>query len=181
MRLAIEGGADVIQLRDKLASDEALASMAKDLLAVTRPLGIPLIINDRAEVAKKVSADGVHLGQEDGSLAAARELLGEEALIGRSTHSPEQALAAQAEGFDYIGIGPVFGTPTKPDYTPVGLDLVRFAANNIRIPFVAIGGINEANVSAVCEAGAKAVAVVRAVVGSADPRSSAEKILKKIK
>ncbi len=175
---AVEGGADVVQLRDKTASDEELVRIAKKLLEVTRTKNVPLIINDRAEVAKKVSADGVHLGQDDGSLASVRELLGEEAIIGRSTHSREQALDAQEEGFDYIGVGPVFGTPTKPTTLPVGLELVHFAAGNITVPFVAIGGIDRTNIHEVLRAGAKAVAVVRAVMSSKNPRLSAQELLR---
>ena len=176
VREAILGGADVVQLRDKSASDSELIAQAKELLALTRAAGIPLIVNDRIGVAKKAGADGVHLGQDDAGLKEARAVLGKRALIGRSTHSPEQALRAQAEGFDYIGVGPVFLTPTKPSYEPVGLELVRFAAKNITIPFVAIGGINEKNILQVKSAGARTVAVVRAVMASADPQRSAESL-----
>ena len=178
---AIEGGADVIQLRDKNATDKELVKTAKILLEVTRRRNVPLIINDRPQVAKELGAQGVHLGQEDGPLDAARALLGDEAIIGRSTHSPEQALRAQEEGFDYIGVGPVFATPTKPEYTPVGLELVRFAAKNIKIPFVAIGGIDLSNVGMVREAGATTVAVVRALMASEDPKVTAEQIIDKLK
>jgi len=150
------------------------------LLAVTRSRKIPLIINDRIRVAKLAGADGVHLGQEDGLLEEARVLLGEDALIGRSTHSPEQALKAQRDGFDYIGVGPVFKTPTKPAYVPVGLELVRFAADNIQIPFVAIGGIDASNAREVWEAGAKTIAVVRAVMGSGDPEEAARRLVEKL-
>lgn len=175
---AIAGGADVIQLRDKKASDEELLRVAEKILSVTRPRGIPLIINDRLEVARLAAADGVHLGQEDASWSEARSLLGESALIGRSTHNQEQALAAQAQGFDYIGVGPVYGTPTKPGAKAVGLDLVRFAAQNLDVPFVAIGGIDESNVRDVLAAGAKTVAVVRAVAGNPDPKKASESLLR---
>lgn len=180
-RRAIKGGADVIQLRDKKASDEILLRGAKALLTVTQAAGVPLIINDRVPVAQAAGADGVHLGQEDGTLREARQILGEEALIGRSTHSPEQALGAQKEGFDYIGIGPVFQTPTKPGYKPVGLELVRFAAEHISVPFVAIGGIGIENADLVKRAGAKAVAVVRAVAGADDPQKAAVLLKEKMK
>lgn len=181
VELAIEGGADVVQLRDKNASREELAAQALRILKVTRPKGVALIINDHMEVCRQVGADGVHLGQEDASYAEARQILGEAALIGRSTHSPEQGLAAQKEGFDYIGVGPVFQTPTKPSYVPVGLDLVRFASQNIRIPFVAIGGIDGENAAQVRGAGAKTVAVVRAIMAAQDPRASAKKIYEAMK
>ena len=174
---AILGGADAIQLRDKSASDVELIRQAKELLKVTRKYQVPLIINDRVAVAKDSGADGVHLGQDDSDLEEARSLLGEAAIIGRSTHSPEQALLAEAQGFDYIGIGPVFETPTKPGLKPVGIDLVRFAASNIQIPFVAIGGIDETNVKRVREAGAKTVAVVRAIMNAKNPKAAAKKLL----
>ena len=174
---ALEGGADVIQLRDKQASDAELAQAARSLLKMTRLKGVPLIINDRAAVAKESGADGVHLGQEDGNLAEARALLGEGAIIGRSTHSEKQALEAEREGFDYIGVGPVFATPTKPGYAPVGLDLVRFASKNIHIPFVAIGGIDLTNLEEVRRAGAKTVAVVRAVMAHESPGLAANALV----
>ena len=173
VREAILGGADVIQLRDKNATDEDLTRQAKKLLRVAHSLGVPLLVNDRAAVASAAGADGVHLGQEDGPLNIAKVLLGNNAIIGRSTHSPEQAFAAEKEGFDYIGVGPVFETPTKAGRTAVGLDAVRSAAQNVRIPFVAIGGIDSGNIRQVMRAGARACAVVRAVLGSADPRCSA--------
>ena len=173
----IEGGASVIQLRDKRSDDETLIKIAKSLLKLTRTKNIPLIINDRAEVARISGADGLHLGQEDGSLESARTILGEKAIIGRSTHTEEQAFGAAAQGFDYIGVGPVFQTPTKPSYEPVGLELVRFAAKNIHIPFVAIGGINQQNISLVREAGAKTVAVVRAVMADPNPKEAARKLI----
>jgi thiamine-phosphate pyrophosphorylase len=176
VRSAIAGGANVVQLRDKKASRAELVAKAKELLKVTRELGVPLILNDDAQAAKEAGCDGVHLGQDDGPLTAAREILGENAIIGRSTHSPEQALAAEQEGFDYIGVGPIFGTPTKPTYAPVGLDLVRFAATRIKIPFVAIGGIDVSNVSEVRAAGAQTVAVVRAIMAAPNPAQVAQRL-----
>lgn len=177
VRLAIEGGADVIQLRDKKASDQELTALARRLHAVTRGAGVALIINDRARVAKDSGAEGLHLGQDDGPLKAARELLGPAVILGRSTHSPEQALDAQNEGFDYIGVGPVFATPTKPGVKPVGLELVRFARQSLKVPFVAIGGIDASNATAVRGAGASAIAVVRAVMAASDPRRAAEQLV----
>ncbi len=181
VRESLKGGASVIQLRDKSATDTQLIRQAKQLLQLTRPARIPLVINDRIRVAKLSGADGVHLGQEDGTLKDARKILGRNAIIGRSTHSKVQALNAQKEGFDYIGIGPVFKTPTKPSYRPAGLKLVRFAAKKIRIPFVAIGGINGKNVVLVKKAGAKAVAVVKAVMGSPEPRKAAAYLVNKMR
>lgn len=181
VQAAIAGGASVIQLRDKESDDERLVQSAVSLLGLTRPRGIPLIINDRVQVAKRSGADGLHLGQEDGSLRETRAVLGEDAIIGRSTHSQTQALAAQAEGFDYIAIGPIYQTPTKPDYAPVGLELVKFAAKNIRIPFVAIGGIDANNIAEVHKAGARTVAVVRAVMGESNPQQAAHRLTSLLK
>ena len=180
VKAAVEGGASVVQLRDKGASDAEMIKTAKQLLKLTRPKRVPLIINDRLRVAKLSGADGVHLGQEDGTLKEARAVLGKKVLIGRSTHNQAQALEAEKEGFDYLGVGPVFKTPTKPAYRPVGLKLVRFAAENIRIPFVAIGGIDGKNVRKVTKAGARTVAVVRAVMASADPKKATMDLLKKM-
>ena len=180
VRAAILGGADVIQLRDKHAGDRELLAQARALLKITKPFRIPLIVNDRAKVAQMAGADGVHLGQEDGDLKAARKILGPKAIVGRSTHSMAQALKAQKQGFDYIGVGPVFQTPTKPSYTPVGLDLVHFASKRLKIPFVAIGGIDLKNLSEVRAAGAKTVAVVRAVCIAKNPKKACEEIIKLI-
>ena len=177
---AIRGGADVLQLRDKEASDEAFLAQAKILANLTRRLGVPLIINDRLYLAKECGADGVHLGQEDGSLVEARRVLGPDALVGRSTHSVEQAMLAEREGFDYVGVGPVYATPTKPGRSPVGLELVRFAAERLEIPFVAIGGIDRKNVAVVSAAGARCVAVVRGLMGSDDPRDAAQVLLREM-
>ncbi|HTL71013.1 MAG TPA: thiamine phosphate synthase [Candidatus Eisenbacteria bacterium] len=177
VRAAVRGGADVIQYRDKAGRDLDMTETAKRLLAITRPAGVPLIVNDRVAVARAAAADGVHLGQDDGPIADARAALGEGAIVGRSTHSPEQASAADREGADYIGVGPVFGTPTKPDYVPVGLDLVRFAAGHVTVPFVAIGGIDASNAATVRRAGARTVAVVRAVSAAADPESATRNLL----
>ena len=170
---AIRGGADVIQLRDKAASARRLIEEGRRLLTLTRAADIPLIINDRPDVARAIGADGVHLGQEDLPLADARALLGPGRLIGRSTHSFEQATAAEAEGADYIGLGPIFPTPTKPDYGSVGIDLITRVAQRIRIPFACIGGIDAGNMGQVLEAGARCVAVVRAVCSAPDPESAA--------
>ena len=176
VRQAVLGGADVVQLRDKLATDDDLVQQARQLLQVTRPAGIPLIVNDRVQAALSAGADGVHLGQDDGLLSEARRILGEDAIYGRSTHSVAQGLAAQKEGFDYIGVGPVFATPTKAGRPAVGLECVRAASSRFDVPFVAIGGIDERNIKEVVEAGAKAVAVVRAVMQSEDPRATTKKI-----
>ena len=170
---AIRGGADVIQLRDKQASARVLLEEARRLLAVTRAARIPLIINDRADIAQAVGADGVHLGQEDLPVAAARDLLGPKSLIGLSTHSLDQALAAEADGADYLGFGPIFPTPTKPDYGSIATELIREVAARTRAPMVCIGGIDATNLDEVLRAGAERVAVVRAVCGADNPEVAA--------
>ena len=174
---AIRGGADVLQLRAKSAPARALMDDAARLLRLTRRAGVPLIINDRADVARAVGADGVHVGQDDVPVSDARSLLGPRAIIGKSTHSLEQALAAQAEGADYIGFGPIFPTPTKPEYGSVGLALIGEVRRRVRIPVVCIGGIDAAHLGEVLQAGAERVAVVRAICSATDPESAA-RILK---
>jgi thiamine-phosphate pyrophosphorylase len=176
---AIRGGADVIQLRDKRASDATLAKEAERLLPLTRAARIPLIINDRPEACLAAGADGLHLGQDDLPVEEARRLLGPGCLIGRSTHSIEQALQAQAQPVDYIGLGPIFPTPTKPDYGSIGPALIAQVLASSRVPVVCIGGIEEGNVRTVLEAGATCVAVIRAVCAAADPESAA-RTLKRI-
>ena len=177
---AIRGGADVLQLRDKTGSNQEVVGAAKTLLALTRPAGIPLIINDRADIANEVGADGVHVGQDDLSVEEARKLLGLDRLIGKSTHSLEQAEAADREGADYIGVGPIFATPTKPDYPQVGLELIGRIANRVNLPAVCIGGIDLSNLEEVLHAGAERVAVVRAVCAAKDPESATRQLRQKL-
>lgn len=156
-------GADIIQLRLKIKDIDRIFIYANFLKRQIANTGIPFIVNDYIEIAKIVDADGVHLGQEDLSVGIARRILGRDKIIGISSHSLFQAKKAQDEGVDYIGIGPVFPTPKKPHYNPVGLGLVREVAKNMRIPFFAIGGINKDNLPEVIDAGAKRVALGRAL------------------
>ncbi|MDP1853875.1 MAG: thiamine phosphate synthase [Candidatus Omnitrophota bacterium] len=162
----IAGGSDILQLRFK---GTALSRVIKDASYISRLAARSktiFIINDRLDVALLVNADGVHLGQNDIPISSARKLLGREKIIGISTHSKKQALFAQNQGADYISIGPVFKTPTKPEYKAVGLALIKKVKPKLRIPFVAIGGINLDNIERVLNSGAKMVAVVRAVCGA---------------
>ncbi|HVS40812.1 MAG TPA: thiamine phosphate synthase [Candidatus Dormibacteraeota bacterium] len=174
VRAARDAGAEVVQLRRK--GEDArltlrLAERCRELLPAGG--GTLLVVNDRVDIAMAAGADGVHLGQDDLPLAAARRLW-PGGLVGRSTHSLGQALAAQAEGADYIGVGPVWATPTKPGRPAVGLELVRaVAAAQLRIPWVAIGGVDAGNIGAVLAAGARAVAAVRAVTAATDPEAAA--------
>ena len=170
---AIRGGADAIQLRDKTATARQLLADAAALLAVTRPAKVPLIINDRADVAAGAGADGVHLGQDDLPVRQARRLLGPSAIIGLSTHSLEQARAALDEPVDYIGLGPIFPTPTKPGSSSIGVELIRPVVRAARCQVVCIGGVDAETVGRVIEAGGACVAVVRAVCAAADPEAAA--------
>ena len=169
----------MIQLRDKAASAQALIVQARRLLEVTQPAKTPLLINDRVDVAVAAGADGVHLGQEDLPIAAARRLLGPGRIIGKSTHSLSQALEADGEELDYLALGPVYPTPTKPDYPPVGLKLIGEVSARIRHPLVVIGGVDETTLPEVVAAGAICVAVVRAVCAAEDPQAAA-RTLKRI-
>ena len=177
---ALEGGADVVQLRDKRSSREDLVAIGKKLKPLCKKWGALFIINDRVDVAEAVDADGVHLGQNDLLIETARFLLGKKRLLGISTHSLEQALQAQARGADYIGVGPIFQTPTKPDYPPVGTGLISQVKLSVRVPFVAIGCIDLATVDTVLEAGADSVAVVRSVVGQDDVEGAARSLKQKL-
>jgi len=173
-RSAISGGATVIQLRDKESTDSRLLEKGLALRRLTRAEDVPLIINDRIDIALAVDAEGVHLGQDDLPVSSARQLLGPGKIIGVSTHSLEQARQARRQGADYIGVGPVFDTKTKENgVRPVGLELLRQVGGEIDLPWVAVGGINKSNVSEVISAGAKGVAVVTAVVSAPDIRAAA--------
>lgn len=185
LRAAIAGGVDIVQLRDKQIPDEELTEVVRTAHTICVQMGALLIVNDRPRVALEVGADGVHVGQEDMPVAQVREMVGPDVLIGLSTHAPTEIDAATA-GFDaaagagrdvahvdYIGVGPVYATPTKPGRPAVGLELVRYAAGQSRLPFFAIGGIDADNVEAAVEAGARRVAVVRAVADAADPEQAA--------
>lgn len=169
---AIAGGVDAIQLRDKTAGDDELVAGLRALRPLCSATGTLLILNDRPDLAVAGDADGVHVGQDDLAVPAARAIVGEDRLIGLSTHSPEQVDAAIAAGADHIGVGPVNATPTKQGVAAVGTDLVRYAAT-CPLPFVAIGGIDRSNVAAPLDAGASRVAVVRAIVDAVDPRAAA--------
>jgi thiamine-phosphate pyrophosphorylase len=170
---ALQGGIDLVQLRMKQAPDTEVIGAARRLAEVCHARGVPLILNDRPDLAARAGADGVHVGQDDLSVARARELVGPERLVGLSTHTPEQVDAARVPDLDYIGVGPVHATPTKPGRPPVGTALVRYASEHAPVPFFAIGGIDARNAAAVVAAGAKRIAVVRAITQAADPEGAA--------
>ena len=168
-----DGGADLIQLRAKNSSPDEVRQMAKAILPVTRRANVGLVINDHLEIAREVGADFCHLGQEDFFDAGHTHVsqlstLNSQLKIGLSTHSPDQAKRALAAGADYIAVGPVYATGTKPAAKPVTLEYVRWAAMNVTIPWFAIGGINLENLGDVLAAGAKRICVVSAILNATD-------------
>ena len=164
----IEGDVDLIQLRAKESPVAEIVDLAGRLSKLTSAAGIPLIVNDYAEVAAQVPVEGVHVGQDDDSVAHARKKAGRQVLIGKSTHSLEQAVAAEREGADYIGFGPVFATPTKPDYHPIGVTGIKRVHHEVSVPIFCIGGIKIDNLGEVMAAGAKRVAIVSGLLKAPD-------------
>jgi thiamine-phosphate pyrophosphorylase len=164
VEIMMEGGVDLIQLRGKTKSIDELVELSANLHELTAESCTPLIVNDHAEIARRVSVEGVHVGQDDDSIQVVRQKAARDILVGKSTHSLEQARAAQDEGADYIGFGPIFATPTKPDYTPIGLEDVRRVHAELNLPIFCIGGINIDNLQSVIDAGAKRVVMVSALL-----------------
>jgi thiamine-phosphate pyrophosphorylase len=160
----IEGGVDLIQLRGKNKSIEELVELSKELHELSAKYATPLIVNDYAEVASSTPAEGVHVGQDDDSIEVVRQKVARDILVGKSTHSLEQACAAEREGADYIGFGPIFATPTKPDYAPIGLEDISRVHAEVNLPIFCIGGINIDNLQSVIDAGAKRVVMVSALL-----------------
>ena len=178
---AIAGGADVLQLRDKEASSGRLYQEALQLRKLTRDARVPFIVNDRLDIALAVDADGVHVGQSDLPASVVRRLIGPGKILGVSVATVEEALQAEKDGADYLGVGPVFeARGTKPDTCePMGLECIARIRRHCRLPIVAIGGIDAENARKVREAGADAAAVISAIV-SADDISQATRRLKRI-
>ncbi len=178
---AAGGGVTIVQLRDKECATGEYVEQGRRLHGLLGPLGVPLIINDRPDVALAVGAEGVHLGQSDMPIDAARRLLGENALIGLTVDAAEQALAEEAALADYLGVGPIFPTSTKADTAPEwgceGLESLRGRTRNV---LVAIGGVNASNAADVIRAGADGVAVVSAICSAPDPRLAAEELRRAI-
>lgn len=168
---ALRGGAEIVQLRMKDAEDADVLAAARDVRAACDEHHALFVLNDRPDLVAETGADGVHLGQDDMPVPEARELVGAGRLVGLSTHTPEQVDAA--DGADYIGVGPVATTPTKPGRPAVGLELVAYAAAHARVPFFAIGGIDPSLARRAAAAGAERIAVVRAITDAADPEEAA--------
>jgi len=186
---ALRGGVRLVQYRAKEGTagpdgqpitDGLRLRQAQALRQLCSQHGALFVVNDRIDIALAVDADGVHLGQGDLPPALARRLLGPEKLIGRSTHAIDQLRQAVADGCDYVGVGPVNATPTKPGRDPVGLDYVRQAAAECPLPFFAIGGIDATNLAAVLAAGASQVAVVRAIIEAEDPQAASRDLLRQL-
>ena len=167
-------GVDIVQLRMKDADDDAVIAAGQRFARVAAEHGALFVLNDRPDLVAETGADGVHVGQDDAAVGEAREVVGPDRIVGLSTHSPAQIDAAV--GVDYIGVGPVHATPTKPGRAAVGLELVRYAAAHAAVPFFAIGGISQDNVAAVRSAGAQRIAVVRALTEAADPALGARRL-----
>ncbi|HHV61240.1 MAG TPA: thiamine phosphate synthase [Firmicutes bacterium] len=178
---ALAGGSRVIQLRDKEMTTRELIDTGLRLKEIVHEAGGILIINDRVDVALAVDADGVHLGQDDMPAALARRMLGREKIIGVSVSSEGEALAAELDGADYLGASAIFATPTKTDAAPIGLDGLRKICDSVRIPVVAIGGINKGNIEQVIKAGAAGIAVVSAVVSAPDIGAAARELLQEVR
>jgi thiamine-phosphate pyrophosphorylase len=170
LRAAVRGGVDLLQLRDKTLDDDGLVAAAQEF----RAAGALFILNDRPDLVEACGADGVHVGQDDATPAAARALVGQDRIVGRSTHAPDQADAADADpDVDYVVAGPVHATPTKPGRPATGLGYVSYAARTVRKPWFAIGGLDATNVGEVVERGASRIVVVRAITEAADPEAAA--------
>ena len=175
---ALQGGLPLVQYRNKEADDETQLAQGRKLCELCHQYGALFLMNDRADLALAVNADGVHLGQQDIPIAIARQILGPNKIIGRSTTNPHELENAVREGADYVGVGPVYKTPTKPGKAPAGLDYVRYAAKHCPLPWFAIGGINADNLKNVIEAQGKGVAVVRAIMSATNPKTVTEALLR---
>ena len=176
VKLAYQGGADIVQMRSKNVPDKALYQIGLEWRRIADRFRKLFFVNDRIDLALSVGADGIHLGQDDMPIEAVKKILRVGAhsrapllqFVGRSTHSLDQAIKTAKEDLDYIGFGPVFKTPTKPAYQPVGLELIQQVKTRVRLPFVCIGGIDQNNLQQVLDAGANRVAVVRAIFDAPD-------------
>lgn len=177
----IAGGARMVQLREKSWPSGRLLPLAQRLRACCRAAGVTFVMNDRVDLAVAIEADGVHLGQEDLPARLARPLLRPGMVLGVSTHNVEQARRAQADGADYVAVGAMFATQTKPDFELVGPALMRAVKPEIRVPLVGIGGITPENVADVIHAGADGVAVISAICAAPDPTAASRRFLDAIR
>ena len=179
---AVHGGVTVVQLREKDCSTRDFIEQALTIKAFLKDRGVPLMINDRLDVAQAVKADGVHLGQTDMPLKVAKKILGDSMIIGISAESLQDAIEAEKGGADYLGVSPIYATPTKTDTAlPLGLEGLREIRKAVRLPLVSIGGLNRDNAAEVIRNGADGVAVVSAIVAADDPQTAADALKQIIK
>jgi len=171
----IKGGIKIIQYREKYKTIKDKTKEAKEIAKICKDNGVVFIVNDHVDIALLVEADGVHVGQDDMDIKDIRKIVGNDMIVGISTHCEEDAKRAMREGADYVGVGPIFKTTTK-DTKPVGLEYLEFAVKNIDIPFVAIGGIKEHNLDQIVKRGAKRVALVSEIVGAKDIKEKIERL-----
>jgi len=176
LQAAIAGGVDIVQLREKQLPDEELTALAGAARELCERHGALFIVNDRPDIALQAGADGVHVGQDDMPASAVRELVGANMLLGVSTHSPAEIDAIDASVVDYIGVGPIHETPTKPGRAAVGVELIRYAAAHAPVPFFAIGGLDADNLDGALAAGAARACVLRAVADAEDPALAAREL-----
>ena len=179
-RQTILGGTDILQLRAKTLSDRKILKIGQTIKDLTRKSKTLFVLNDRADLAQALDADGVHLGQQDLPVKEARRILGKNKVIGISTHSVSQAQEAEKQGADYIAIGPIFVTAAKPDLPPLTPEIITGIKDKIKIPFVAVGGINLDNLGQVLKAGAKRVAVCRAIITAKDVFKAAQEFRQRL-
>lgn len=172
VRKSIEGGCGIVQIREKKSSSFEFYNLAMKLKEITKEYHIPLIVNDRVDIAMAIDADGVHIGQDDIPLNVAREILGKEKIIGVSAQTVTMAIEAENNGADYLGVGSVFNTSTKKDANILTLDTLKEIRKNISIPIVAIGGINKTTIEKLEGTGINGIAVVSAIMDSTNPKKS---------
>ena len=178
---ACTNGVDIIQLRSKKLTDQEMIRLGEKIRPITNKYKALFFVNDRPDLALAIQADGVHIGQDDMPVKIVRRLFSlanKHMFVGKSTHSFTQACSTAREAVDYIGVGPIFKTPTKATYKPVGTELIKHVALHIRKPFVCIGGINSTNIQKVCAAGAGRVAVVRALFSASSTARAAQQLRK---
>ncbi|CAI50118.1 thiamine-phosphate synthase [Natronomonas pharaonis DSM 2160] len=176
---AIRGGVDIVQLRDKTATARERYEVGTELRTLTRDAGVPLVVNDRLDLAAAIDADGVHLGDDDLPIEVAREQLGSDAIVGRSVSTPDAAREAEQAGADYLGVGAIYGTDSKdtdPEQSNIGLDRIRAVRDATSLPFVGIGGVTPDNAAPVVEAGADGVAVISAITAADDPEHATRRL-----
>lgn len=174
-------GVDIIQLRDKNADKTGILAQALRINAITRRSNTLFILNDFSDLAKTALCDGVHLGQCDGLIENARQILGNDRIIGVSCHCLEQAVAAQKQGADYVGLGPIFSSTTKREDAAIGMRVIAQVRSILRIPFFVIGGITQSNLGMVCALGAKRIAVCSAILKEKNEARAAESFLKRLR